>query len=130
MKKLLNKKGFTLIEMLIVVAIIVVLAAISIPTFSGATNKAKKAADEANFRAAKSVAQVYALDETKSQTGNFYYDVTDGQVKALADGATVTGYGSCTKHVKADGNKPAYIKITFTDGIPSVFWSAGGEICE
>ena len=35
LKKLNNKKGFTLMEMLIVVAIIVVLVAIAIPVFTG-----------------------------------------------------------------------------------------------
>ena len=46
-----NKKGFTLMEMLIVVAIIGILVAIAIPTFTGALNKAKEAADVANIRA-------------------------------------------------------------------------------
>ena len=35
LKKFTNKKGFTLMEMLIVVAIIAILVAIAIPTFSG-----------------------------------------------------------------------------------------------
>jgi type II secretory pathway pseudopilin PulG len=39
-------------EMLIVVAIIAILVAIAIPTFTGALNKAKKSADDANIRAA------------------------------------------------------------------------------
>lgn len=51
MNKKLNKKGFTLMEMLIVVAIIAILIAIAIPTFTGAVNKARVAADEANLRA-------------------------------------------------------------------------------
>ena len=51
MNKKLNKKGFTLMEMLIVVAIIAILVAIAIPTFSNALNKAKVATDEANLRA-------------------------------------------------------------------------------
>ena len=51
MKNLKNKKGFTLMEMLIVVAIIVILVAIAIPTFSSALTKAKVATDEANVRA-------------------------------------------------------------------------------
>ena len=46
-----TKKGFTIMEMLIVVAIIAVLAAILIPTFNGALHKAKAAADIANVRA-------------------------------------------------------------------------------
>ena len=41
MKKLLNKKGFTLMEMLIVVAIIVILVAIAMPTFTKQIDKAE-----------------------------------------------------------------------------------------
>lgn len=51
LKKLQNKKGFTLMEMLIVVAIIAVLVAIAIPVFNGALTKSKEAADVANVRA-------------------------------------------------------------------------------
>lgn len=45
-----NKKGFTLIEMLVVIAIIAVLVAIVIPTVSSATTKAEAAVDAANLR--------------------------------------------------------------------------------
>ena len=48
----MNKKGFTLIEMLVVIAIIAVLVAIVIPVVGSATEKAKEAADAANVRAA------------------------------------------------------------------------------
>jgi len=57
-----NKKGFTLIEMLIAVAIIAVLAAIIIPTVSFSTKKAKAATDAANLRAAKAVISIGLLD--------------------------------------------------------------------
>ena len=52
LKKKLNKKGFTLAELLIVVAIIAVLAAIAIPVFGAQLNKAKHNANVANVRAA------------------------------------------------------------------------------
>ena len=62
MKKLSNKKGFTLIEMLIVVAIIAVLAAVTLPTFSGATKKATDAAGAANTHNSAIVDAVNGLD--------------------------------------------------------------------
>lgn len=55
MYKKMNKKGFTLMEMMIVVAIIAILIAIAIPTFTGSIEKAKKATDDANFRALKAI---------------------------------------------------------------------------
>ncbi len=54
----MNKKGFTLIEMLVVIAIIAVLVAIIIPVISAATEKAKESSDAANIRAG--IAQVSA----------------------------------------------------------------------
>ena len=47
-----NKKGFTLAELLIVVAIIAVLVAISIPIFSSQLEKSRDAVTVANLRAA------------------------------------------------------------------------------
>lgn len=50
MKKRLDKKGFTLIEMLVVIAIIAVLVAIIIPVVVSSTDKADAAVDAANLR--------------------------------------------------------------------------------
>lgn len=48
--KSIEKKGFTLIEMLIVIAIIAVLVAVVVPTIVSATQKAQAATDAANLR--------------------------------------------------------------------------------
>ena len=50
MKKRVNKKGFTLAELLIVVAIIAVLVAVAIPVFTAQLEKARRATDVANLR--------------------------------------------------------------------------------
>ncbi len=68
LKKLQQKrkemKGFTLAELLIVVAIIAVLVAISIPIFTTQLEKSKEATDLANIRAAYAEASVAALENT------------------------------------------------------------------
>lgn len=63
MKKL-NKKGFTLIETVVVIAIIAILVAIIIPTVTFATTKAKAATDAANLRSAKAEITIKVIDGT------------------------------------------------------------------
>jgi type IV pilus assembly protein PilA len=64
MKKL-NKKGFTLIELIVVIAILAILAAILIPAVTGYIQKAEQARDSANCRALYSqVSLQVMLDQT------------------------------------------------------------------
>lgn len=68
MFKKLNKKGFTLAELLIVVAIIAVLVAISIPIFTSQLEKSRESTDLANLRAAYAECSAAALTETTAST--------------------------------------------------------------
>ena len=70
MKKLTNKKGFTLIEMLVVIAIIAVLVAIIIPVVTNSTVKAAAAANAANMRSFKSEITTLFLQEQGGSTKN------------------------------------------------------------
>ena len=62
-KKMKKESGFTLVEMLIVVAIIAILIAVSIPMVTGALDKARVATDQANERSAMAVALITYLSE-------------------------------------------------------------------
>ena len=74
-----NKKGFTLAELLIVVAIIAVLVAISIPIFTAQLEKSKEAVDEANLRSAYAECSAAVLSATDPGTG-FTYENKDGVI--------------------------------------------------
>lgn len=100
-EKFQKNGGFTLIEMLIVVAIIAILIAVSIPLVSGALEKARDATDQANERAAKAEAVLVYLgvtDETNT-TGTFWYNAPEGKLvygDSKPDGANaITPYGKC-----------------------------------
>ena len=68
-----NKKGFTLAELLIVVAIIAVLVAISIPIFTSQLEKARDATDEANIRSAIAEISAAVLTDEKKTNGKVTY---------------------------------------------------------
>lgn len=67
-----KKKGFTLIELIIVIAILGILAAIAIPRYNKSKIKAAETAHDANIEMLKSAAQLKALDIGES--GKFDWD--------------------------------------------------------
>lgn len=81
-----NKKGFTLIEMLVVIAIIAVLVAIAIPVVGSSTNKAACAANAANLRSIK--AEVTTAFLTNDTTN--YDFVTSGTTITVTPKSTHT----------------------------------------
>ena len=63
-----NKKGFTLVEIMIVVAIIGLLAAIAIPNFVRARDTARTNACIANLKQIDGAKQIYALENGLADT--------------------------------------------------------------
>lgn len=98
-----NRKGFTLAELLIVVAIIAIIVAVSIPIFTGKLDKAALSTDEANIRAAKAVAiGTYLQDESWQKELQQSdkdpkriircYDAENGTLVSLEDGKKLKPY--------------------------------------
>ena len=82
MKKL-NKKGFTIVELVIVIAVIAILAGVLIPTFANVVKKANESA--AMQEAAACYKEVYALDISDGKL-----DGKDGAADVKIDGKTFT----------------------------------------
>lgn len=125
LKKLNNKKGFTLMEMLIVVAIIAVLVAIAIPVFNGALTKSKEAADVANVRALYAEWQVGILTENQ--------DIPADKDKFLAgpdnNGATEFTFNYADEKLTYTNGKIEYAatKLADANGNKTYTWTLGQE---
>ena len=57
-----TKKGFTLIEMLVVIAIIAILVSIVVPAITNSSERAKAAADAANLRSVLSLLNIEVVN--------------------------------------------------------------------
>ena len=62
------KKGFTLVEIMIVVGVIAILAAIAVPNYMKARRSAQSATCIANLRQIERAVQMWALDQNQSNT--------------------------------------------------------------
>lgn len=109
MKKL-NKKGFTIVELVIVIAVIAILAGVLIPTFATVVDKANQSKA---MQEAKNAYELYLADNAEKNTleknicitsGNYVFHVKNGQFEAAA--------------TKAEGHKAesGYATVTVTDG--------------
>ena len=112
--KRMNKKGFTIVELVIVIAVIAILAAVLIPTFSGVIKKANQSAVQQT--AAALYKEAYALD--------------------LADG-TLDGKEGTTAITQVDNKNVTYnvetvnnastLTFTYNDASKGWKWTYSGE---
>lgn len=112
-KTLKSKKGFTIVELVIVIAVIAILAAVLIPTFTNVSAKAKESAALQVSRNAYTefIAETVAENDLSDKTvviesDGYYFNANNGELERITTysgatlyGYTVTGYSSVTVYV-------------------------------
>lgn len=89
-----NNQGFTLIEIMIVVAIIIILAVIAVPAFNQARLKSQRAACVNNLRQLDGGKDLYALENNGNMPADQAALVSAGIVKREADCPAGGTYGN------------------------------------
>lgn len=127
------KHGFTLAELLIVVAVIAVLVAVSVPILTSRLEKSRESTDMANMRSAKAEAVVMML-ENGDLSGTTRFFAADRGILVTSDNrAVVDPYGRGTGAVgdennRQDGYDPninysgAIIRVTFYSDTAELEW--------
>ena len=92
-RQLVNKRGFTLIEIMVVIVILALLAALVGPKIIGRSDDAKIADAKVQIRNIESALKLFKLD-------NGFYPSTEQGLQALVEKPTV---GQIPKNYKAEG---------------------------
>ncbi len=106
------QKGFTLVELLIVVIILAILAAIVVPQFASSTDDAKLSSLDSNLATMRSTIELY------------YH-----QHKGIYPGASASDGGSCTTKGTSDASTPALKATAFTEQLTH-YTDANGNTCK
>ena len=110
MKKVNNRKGFTLVEIIVVLVILAILAAIAVPSVLGYVEEAKK---EKYIAEAKAIYTVIQVEETKLANEIDYTDKPSGYNRAEE-------YMYAKICDKSDFNKVGEGIVSQKTGIPKV----------
>lgn len=117
-QRLRNRKGFTLIELIVVIAIIAILAAVLIPRFAGFTDRADESAAVSTAKTINTALHTLLADGTTAAVMEAYTaaepDVTalTGAIDGTLKVDDVTGNAIDFTYTSADG-----VVVTYVDGV-------------
>lgn len=118
LQKKSNKKGFTLVEIIVVLVILAILAAIAVPSVLGYVNETK---EERYIQEAHSIYVVIQTEEAKSEALG-ETTPTYGEGTAADDAKDYTGTGICKKAFDMTKLQVTSISEPDTNGKYTVTW--------
>ena len=104
---MIARKGFTLVELLLVVLVVAILASIVVPRMSGAAAEAQKSKCNANWANLIRTLELYAANNNGAYPANqaaFDADITNSNTY-FPHGAPVCPYGSSYVYVSTSGQE-------------------------